>query len=108
VDDRTLLIGDAGTVKMFDTESRTVTQSFRADAYTCLNAAMTPDRKAIVIAATDGTLRFFDVETGKLEREIRILDNPVGNAKVQLQFSGDGRFLLAGNPTGTVFVLRLR
>lgn len=65
-DDRAVIAGEAdGTARLWDVQTRQVAQTFRAASLGISDAVVDPTRAFVVAAVSDGSVRFFDIATGR-------------------------------------------
>lgn len=77
--------------------------------YAVSSAEFSPDGRSLAAVCTDGTIRFWDMQSGDL---IEQLESSIPNTPFPLQnvltYTPDGRHLAVGTRNGTVHMLRLK
>lgn len=89
--------GEDGTVRLYDTKTWKLTKAFVRSPVEVGELAWTPDGKQLVVYSLREKTRIWDVETGKLVREL-----PGG---VSITVSPDGKFLASASTSITVVSL---
>ena len=91
------------TVKLFDLEKRYQSHELKAHKGPVTGVSYSPDGRKLVSGSWDGTVRFWDVNTG-VEQACYVW--PVGKI-VSLAFSPDGLRLAVGGDRGTILLFDL-
>jgi WD40 repeat protein len=81
-------------LRLYDVKSGREKQRFEGHKREVLRAAFSPNGKYIVSAALDGTLRLWDVASGKVVRQVTL---PPKTVITCMAVSPDGRWLLTGD-----------
>lgn len=91
--------GDDRTVRIWDVAQRQA-KVFTNQAYAIQRLAFSPDGRTLAVAGFDQNVKILNVDSGKLERELRGHRGLV----TCLAFSSDGRSLITGSSDSTVRV----
>jgi len=87
-----------GTIHIWDIQTREIMHTLKGHEKTTECLAFSPDGKTLASGGWDGTMRLWDVQTGK---QIRILtDKDTGGPVFSIAFSPDGRMIATGGWDG--------
>jgi WD40 repeat protein len=88
---------EKGSVRLWDTETGRERRRFAVEGASVQSLAISPDSRWLAASVTDGTLRVYDLVTGR-EREPRPGQQPADRPRAMncLRFSPDGSILAGG------------
>jgi WD40 repeat protein len=85
-------LDEQGSLRLWKLSSGEELTRFASQEFGVWRAAFAPDGKQIVSTGGDHAIRFWNAQTGAMDREIRAINVTTG-----LAFSTDGSFLVTGN-----------
>jgi WD40 repeat protein len=89
-----------GTINLWDMQTRKIIHNLKGHERATECVAFSPDSKILVSGGWDGTMRFWDVQTGK---QLNVLtDKDTGGPVFSIAFSPDGRTFASGGWDGIV------